>query len=367
MGLTDGTTGGTWSAANTTASISSTGVVAGETAGTDTIFYTVTNSCGTATASKVIAINALPEPGIISGPSAVCLGQSIPLSETVTGSWSSASAWIASVSTSGVVTAMSLGTDTIIYTATNPCGSTTASKAIVVNPLPPPIAVSAPFVCSGFTTAVSDTLAGGLWSASPDSVATITASGIVSGAGGGAAIVTYTLPATGCYSTSAVSVTAVPPIGGASHVCAYGDTIYVTDAAAGGDWSSTLVTISSSGVVTGFATGVGAVTYTMPSGCYATKAVTVLPVPSAITSTSHICITARQQLLTGRFTGRRVEQRRVRDCYCGQRRCCSTAGGGRCHHQLHDTGNRLQQDSGGNHRPAAQCRRDHRGAAGVCG
>ncbi len=105
-------------------------------------------------------------------------------------------------------------------------------------------------------------------------------------------MVTYTLPATGCYSTTAVSVTAVPAIGGASHVCAYGDTIYVTDAAAGGDWSSTLVTISSSGLVTGFATGVGTVTYTMPSGCYATKAITVLPVPSAITGTSHICITA---------------------------------------------------------------------------
>ncbi len=183
MGLTDGATGGTWSAANTNASISSTGVVAGATAGTDTIYYTVTNSCGTATASKVIAINALPEPGIISGPSTVCLGQSIPLSETVTGTWSAASAWIATVSAAGVVTAMSLGTDTIIYTATNPCGSAITTKTIVVNPLPPPITASAPFVCSGFTTVVSDTLAGGLWSASPDSIATISASGIVSGAG----------------------------------------------------------------------------------------------------------------------------------------------------------------------------------------
>jgi Secretion system C-terminal sorting domain len=48
--------GGVWSVTNGNAAISNTGVVTGLTAGTDTIIYTLTNSCGTRVATKVIEI-----------------------------------------------------------------------------------------------------------------------------------------------------------------------------------------------------------------------------------------------------------------------------------------------------------------------
>jgi len=58
--LSNTTTGGTWSSSNTAiATVGSTGIVTGVAGGTVTISYTVTNSCGTATAIKVITVNAL--------------------------------------------------------------------------------------------------------------------------------------------------------------------------------------------------------------------------------------------------------------------------------------------------------------------
>ncbi len=68
------------------------------------------------------------------------------------------------------------------------------------------------------------------------------------------------------------------------------DTVQLYDALAGGSWSSTLVTVSSSGLVTGFASGIGTVTYTASSGCFATMPVTVRPVPAAITGVTRVCV-----------------------------------------------------------------------------
>ncbi len=62
--LTDATPGGVWHSGNGDATVVG-GVVTGITAGTDLIGYMVTNVCGTATATAVITINALPSAGVI--------------------------------------------------------------------------------------------------------------------------------------------------------------------------------------------------------------------------------------------------------------------------------------------------------------
>lgn len=55
--LTDATGGGIWSSFNTAlATVSSSGVVIGVAVGIDTIYYTVTNSCGTAKAKKTVKV-----------------------------------------------------------------------------------------------------------------------------------------------------------------------------------------------------------------------------------------------------------------------------------------------------------------------
>jgi hypothetical protein len=73
--LTSSTTGGTWSTTNPTiASVSRSGVVSGLTPGIDTIKYALSNACSTTTATYLITVNALPNPGTITGPTTMCVG-----------------------------------------------------------------------------------------------------------------------------------------------------------------------------------------------------------------------------------------------------------------------------------------------------
>jgi len=59
--LTNTATGGTWSSSNTaTATVSSSGVVTGVAAGTATISYTASNSCGTTNATLPFTVNSCP-------------------------------------------------------------------------------------------------------------------------------------------------------------------------------------------------------------------------------------------------------------------------------------------------------------------
>ncbi len=62
ISLTDAKPGGTWSESNGKATVSG-GLVSGASAGTDTISYSATNTCGyTASVTKAITINPLPTP-----------------------------------------------------------------------------------------------------------------------------------------------------------------------------------------------------------------------------------------------------------------------------------------------------------------
>ena len=78
--LTNATPGGSWSAANPAASVSVTGVVTGMSAGTDTIFYTLSLGTCTSFASKTITISPTIAPTIaISSPQndTICSGLSV--------------------------------------------------------------------------------------------------------------------------------------------------------------------------------------------------------------------------------------------------------------------------------------------------
>ncbi len=86
---------------------------------------------------------------------------------------------------------------------------------------------------------------------------------------------------------SALTSFAVGPITGSSTVCA-GSTITLSDATAGGTWSSSNATIadvgSATGIVTGMMAGVATISYTDGIGT-ATKTITVNPLPIAYTVT----------------------------------------------------------------------------------
>jgi len=285
VGLTTALTdagGGTWSTANTTASVAlGTGVVTGNASGTATITYALGTGC---TATTIVTVNPLP--GAITGTTSVCIGSTTALTDAGGGTWSSSST-AASVSGVGVVTGLLVGTSTITYTLSTGCLTT---RIVTVNALPGAI-TGTPEVCVGLTTALTDA-GGGAWTTGA-TVATVGAgTGIVTGVAAGTAVITYTL-GVGCATNITVTVDPLPAaITGTQNVCV-GLTTALTNATAGGAWTSsnTNASVGGTGIVTGAAAGTATITYKLTvTGCQVTAPVTVNPLPGAITGTQSVCI-----------------------------------------------------------------------------
>ena len=296
--LSDGVAGGVWSSSNGNATIGSTGIVTGISAGLDTIRYTVTNGTHTSTATAVVTINPLPDAGTVGGVSVVCIGSLIDLTDAAIGGvWSSNSH--ATVS-GGIVTGVTAGLDTIRYTVTNTCGTAIALHTVTVNPLPIAGVISGmSTVCTGATITLSDTATGGLWSATNGN-ATVSG-GVISGITSGVDTVEYIVINSCGVATASKTVTINPSpdagvISGMPTVCA-GDTISLSDTIVGGTWTSTAITtasIGSTGKVAGIASGTATISYTITNSCgaaAATKVVTVNPMPNAgtINGTDTVC------------------------------------------------------------------------------
>lgn len=294
--ITSPASGGVWSSSNTAvATVGTGGVVSGVGSGTSTISYTVTNGCGTASASTVVTVQVPADPGTISGPSAVCAsGSTITLTNTATsGTWSSANTLAATINSSGLVTGVDPGTATISYTVSNVCGPVATTVVITVNALPDAITgVSA--ICKDVTTTFASTTGGGSWSSSSAAIASVDATGVVTGNGAGVATISYTL-VVGCFRTKSLTVNPLPgPVAGPLSVCV-GSTVTLSNINTGGTWVSgntSVATIgSSSGLVNGIAAGTSQITYTRPvTGCSITAILTVNTLPSAIVGDTVICV-----------------------------------------------------------------------------
>jgi gliding motility-associated-like protein len=107
--------------------------------------YTITvrNTTGCTSVSGTVTINnppvSAPDPGTITVPDEVCLGDTTTLSNIVTGGiWSSNNNSVATVDANGVVTGVSAGTAVIRYTVGTTCSDWT-EITIRVNPLPNPV------------------------------------------------------------------------------------------------------------------------------------------------------------------------------------------------------------------------------------
>jgi hypothetical protein len=157
---------------------------------------------------------------------------------------------------------------------------------------PPPF-VGGDTVCEGGTLVLADSVIGGTWSSSDPSKASIlTGSGVISGISAGVVTITYTLPP-GCSRTGTVEVIVGPPaITGSTDVCP-GKTIALSNASAGGTWTSGSPAVATvgltSGVVTGVSPNTAIITYTDIHGCIATQMVIVDPIPPAIIGDSILC------------------------------------------------------------------------------
>jgi uncharacterized protein YjdB len=317
--LTNTTTGGTWSSSSVaTASVSTAGVVRGNTAGSASISYTVTNTCGTTVVTKIVTVNALPAVAATLGSSALCAGNTLPLSNATPGGvWSSSATAIATVNTSGAVTGISAGNVTISYVVTNTCGSAVATKPLLVVPGTTTAAAisGASSVCLGATTTLSNTTSGGTWSSSDAGIASVSTAGVVRGNAIGTATISYYVVGS-CGSALAAKVVTVnaapvvPAIGGASSVCTGAD-ITLTNTTTGGTWSSSSVataSVSAAGVVRGNTVGNATISYTVSNTCgttRVTKVVTVngLPTVAATGGTTASVCTGANITFTNATTG----------------------------------------------------------------
>ncbi len=289
ISVSDATSGGSWSITNTSvATISGSGIITGGlTAGTDTVVYTLTTGC---LSSKSITVNPLPSS--ITGTATVCVGLTTQLSDVTGGGlWTSSSTAKATVDGAGLVTGVAAGTVTITYALGTGCLKTIA---VVVNPIPAVISGTT-FVCAGSTTSLNDAVGGGGWTSSNTAVATVVPSGIgvVTGVSAGTTTISYTLSTT-CAISTVVTVNPLPAaITGTPAVCV-GLTTSLTDATAGGLWTSSntlAATVGlSTGLVSGVAAGITNITYTLGTNCKIWIPVTVDPLPAAISGPAQVCI-----------------------------------------------------------------------------
>ena len=301
--LSETTLGGNWSSGNTSiATVDAGGVVYGVSGGTVIISYIMPSGCYV---TANVVVNA-PLPAI-TGPSAVCAGATISLANTTSGgSWTSGTTAAATISGTGVVGGVATGSSIITYSTSVGCN---AYKTITVNPLPSAITGPSAVCAGGATISLSDISGTGSWTSSgPSGIATITSGGVVTGVASGSVTITYTLPVTGCYTTTSITVNPLPAaITGASAVCENGATVTVADATGTGSWSAApavTLAVDATGTITGTTAGAGMVTYTLPvTGCYVTRAITVNPVPAAITGTPVVCLNASVTLTNATGTG----------------------------------------------------------------
>jgi uncharacterized protein YjdB len=285
-----------WTSSITTvATVSPTGVVTGVSAGTSTLTYTNSNGC---IVTALITINANP---IISGTLAACVGGTTSLSGSgtaaLTNPWSSSSLAVATVSAIGLVNGVSAGNSTITFTNNLGC---IATANVTINPNPTIsgtlsacIGTNSQLTGSGSPATIN------AWLSSSLTVATVSSTGQISGISAGTSTISYT-NINNCIVSAIVTINPKPTITGTLSACV-GATTTLTgsgSAAITNPWTSSttsVATVSPSGVVTGVTAGTSTITFTNSNGCFITASITINAAPT-ITGTLSACVGATTTL-----------------------------------------------------------------------
>ncbi|HOY32602.1 MAG TPA: HYR domain-containing protein, partial [Bacteroidales bacterium] len=324
---------GAWGSSNTAvATVNASGMVTANGAGTCNIIYTITGGCGgTKSAQQTLTVTPNAAISSVSGTTPLCIGGTATFTTSGvvlgggTGAWSSTTTAVATVNSSGLVTATGSGSCNIIYTITGGCnGTKTAQQTLTVIPNAAISTVSGTTpLCIGSTNTFS---AGGVvlgsgtgaWSSSNTTVATVNAAGMVTANGAGTCNIIYTITG-GCGGTKTAQQTltvtpnaAISSVSGTTPLCIGGTASYTTGGVVLGGgtglWSSTntaIATVNSSGQVTAIGSGSCNIIYSITSGCSGTKTAqqTLIVTPNAtissVNGTSPLCIGATSTYSAG--------------------------------------------------------------------
>ena len=308
----------TWSSSNSNvATVSSSGVVTALQPGTTTITVTTTDGSKKATCSVVVDARIISVTGVSLDESDISIweGESYTLTATVSPSnatnrsvtWSSSNTSVATVSSSGVVTAKKGGITTITVTTNDGGKKATCSIEVMVKVTGVSLDKTSLTMTEGDTETLTATVTptnaadkSVTWSSSNTSVATVSSSGVVTAKTAGNA--TITVKTNDGNKTAVCSVTVKAKIIAVTGVnlnmttltLSVGDTQTLTATVSPSNatdksvtWSSdnqTVATVTTAGVVLANAVGTAVISVTTNDGAKtASCAVTVKPRVSSVT------------------------------------------------------------------------------------
>ncbi len=261
----------------------------------------------------------LPNVAAITGTITLCPGASVTLSDATSGgTWSNNNPAISSVS-GGVVYGLSAGTDTVTYTVIVSGDTTIVFTPVTVNASSDAgtVSGSSPLCVAASTTFTTSGAAGGTWSSSNTSVASVDATtGDVTGVAAGTTTISYAV--TGACGTAVathgITISPLPNAGtisGVTALCA-GASSTLTTTGTGGSWSSSSTSIativSGSGFARGVAAGSATYTYSVTNSCgsdYTTSPITVNPLPDAgtVSGAATLCAASSTTFTASGSTG----------------------------------------------------------------
>ena len=247
-------------------------------AGLDKIVCISTNSCGVDTFRLPFVVYPAAVAGTItSHKTEICISDTILLSDTTTGLYSSLT-WAGSnnnatvYSYDGTLIGTANGVDTI--TVTNWfCGHATTSITITVNPTPQ--INSTKQFCSGTSQTLASSVANTTWSSSDPAIAAIDQQGLLNAVQAGTTLISAAIGS--CSTNIEVTVNPQPSaIYGADVIC-MGSQATMTNQIAG-TWTSTDPAIATaspgSGIVQGISKGFTTISFSA-GGCTTVKQITV--------------------------------------------------------------------------------------------
>ena len=273
--------GGTWSVSNPNALVDDTGLVTGVLPGLDTVYYSVSNSCGTRVATYVVSVDTPAHVPAISGLYRVCVGGTDTIGDIRTGGiWSVTNGrmTIASNDSMAVLSGLAPGLDTVLYVIVNGCGVFDDIETVRIDTFPVVYPIIVPnTVCVNYSATAKDTvpITSGVftWTATNNHLS-INNSGLIHGLTPGLDTIIFTCT-NGCGAADTQKVMTVIPvpnagiISGSDTLC-IGETATYTDTTANGPgyWVVGAMSADSSyTVITPAAYGPYVVTYKMQSTC----------------------------------------------------------------------------------------------------
>ncbi len=286
--------GVTWTSSNTSVlTIDNQGNITGVGVGTATVQVTDLASGCVSDDSPTIWVLDAPEVEI-TGDTEICIGEFSQATPSTGGTWVSSNDAIATITDSGVITAIGSGPVEFTFTETaTGCESTTETLIVET---PPTVSVDFTTICIGGSANLVPAT-GGTWTALEADTASVSGS-VVTGHISGTAGFIFTSASTGCLSDT-IFVTVEPgtpvSVAGDNEIC-IGETTTLDSNGEAGSWISsdnTIATVTNAGVVTGVNAGQATFIFTSNATlCQSdpTPPVTVYPAPILSIDDSNLCI-----------------------------------------------------------------------------